>query len=162
MDNVKAIAVADDLTTNESDYAKQIKPLNTQEIYEVIDSLAVLKQPIKDYFDMTEEQYYQSESDNKLLLQKLNEPLKQLHDRILTNHVDGFVKDAEINLTYNHEDPFENHEYDRTADLRVLSYSLKVIGALVTLIGTADLKNYLSTDAVLSLGLAAYALEQQE
>ena len=83
--------------------------------------------------------------------------MRELSDRILTNHVDGYVDQDEINLTYNHEDPLQDGSYDRATDLHVLLYSLKVIGA-VRAIAPNDLKKVLSKDAVLSLGLAANAL----
>ena len=65
----------------------------------------------------------------------------------MTNHVDGYVDKDEINLTYNHE-----------IDYHVITYSLKVIGAVQS-IAAKDLEEVLSKDAVLSLGLATYALE---
>ena len=106
---------------------------------------------------MTEEQYYEAESDHKLTLIKMDSKLTNLHDRILTNHVDGFVDKDEINLTYNHENPYEDDLYDPTTDYREIVYSLKVIGA-VQAIAAKDLQEVLSKDAVLSIGLAAYAL----
>ena len=120
-------------------------------------SLGILDKPIEEYFDMTQDEYYNSESDGKLTLLHLDQPLSELSDRILTNHVDGYVDKDEINLTYNHEDPLQDGSYDRATDLHVLLYSLKVIGA-VRAIAPDDLKKVLSKDAVLSLGLAAAAL----
>ena len=131
--------------------------LNTKRIYNEINSLGILDKPIEEYFDMTQDEYYNSESDGKLTLLHLDQPLSELSDRILTNHVDGYVDKDEINLTYNHEDPLQDGSYDRATDLHVLLYSLKVIGA-VRAIAPDDLKKVLSKDAVLSLGLAAAAL----
>ena len=52
---------------------------------------------------------------------------------------------------------YEDDLYDPATDYRVIVYSLKVIGA-VQAIAAKDLQEVLSKDAVLSVGLAAYAL----
>lgn len=106
---------------------------------------------------MTEDQYYESESDHKLTLVNLSEKLTDLHDRILTNHVDGYVDKDQIHLTYNHENPYEDDFYNPEVDYHVITYSLKVIGAVQS-VAAKDLQGVLSKDAVLSLGLATYAL----
>ena len=85
------------------------------------------------------------------------EQLTDLHDRILTNHVDGYADQNKINLTYNHENPYEDDFYNESVDLHVVTYSLKVIGA-VQVIAPKVLQEVLSKDAVLSIGLAAHAL----
>ena len=131
--------------------------LDVENVNKETDNKGIVKHKIKDYFDMTEEQYYEAESDHKLTLIKMANKLTDLHDRILTNHVDGYVDKDEINLTYNHEDPYEDDLYDPATDYRVIVYSLKVIGA-VQAIAAKDLQEVLSKDAVLSIGLAAYAL----
>ena len=157
MENLTTMTLADDLALSQDQIISGQQDLDTEKIYKEIDSLGVLDKPIKDYFSMTQDEYYNSESDGKLTLLHLNEPMSALHDRILTNHVHGYVDKDEINLTYNHEDPFEDDNYDRTTDVHVLLYSLKVIGA-VRAIDASDLKKVLSKDAVVSLGLAANAL----
>ena len=108
---------------------------------------------------MTQEQYYDTESDHKLTLIKLSEQLTDLHDRILTNHVDGFVDKNEINLTYNHENPYEDGFYNAVVDFHVVSYGFKVIGA-VQEVAPKTLQGVLSKDALLAIGLAAHALEK--
>lgn len=157
MDNLTTMTLADDLAVSQDKIISGQQDLDTKKIFQEIDNLGVLNKPITDYFTMSEDEYYNSESDGKLTLIHLTDPLSNLHDRILTNHVDGYVDKDEINLTYNHEDPFEDGNYDRTTDMHVLLYSLKVIGA-VRAIAPNDLKTVLSKDAVLSLGLAANAL----
>ena len=161
MNNLDAITLADDLTISADAIIKHQQFLDSKRIYEVIDYLNVLDHPINEYFEMKQETYYETESDHKLTLQNLEEPLKLVADRILTNHVDGFVEQNEINFTYNHEDPFTDGKYDRKVDFHVLSYGLKVIGAVILVIGVEALKQHVSKDGILSLGLATYALEHQ-
>src|SRR5699024_11452282 len=98
--------------------------LNTKRIYNEINSLDILDKPIEEYFDMTQDEYYNSESDGKLTLLHLDKPLRELSDRILTNHVDGYVDQDEINLTYNHENLLPDGCYDLATDLHVLLYSV--------------------------------------
>lgn len=157
MDNLTTMTLADDIALSQEKIINGQQDLNTKRIYNEINSLGILDKPIEDYFDMTQDEYYNSESDGKLTLLHLDQPLRELNDRILTNHVDGYVDQDEINLTYNHEDPWQDGSYDRATDLHVLLYSLKVIGA-VRAIAPDDLKKVLSKDAVLSLGLAVAAL----
>lgn len=157
MEKLDTMMLADDLALSQDKILNGEQDFGAEAVYEVIDNLDVLNNPIKDYFDMTEEQYYETESDHKLTLIKMDSKLTDLHDRILTNHVDGFVDKDEINLTYNHENPYEDDLYDPTTDYREIVYSLKVIGA-VQAIAAKDLQEVLSKDAVLSIGLAAYAL----
>ena len=157
MEKLDTMMLADDLALSQDKILNGEQDFGAEAVYKVIDNLGVLNNPIKDYFDMTEEQYYEAESDHKLTLIKMDSKLTDLHDRILTNHVDGFVDKDEINLTYNHENPYEDDLYDPTTDYREIVYSLKVNGA-VQAIAAKDLQEVLSKDAVLSIGLAAYAL----
>lgn len=157
MKKLGTMMLADDLALSIDKLASKEQDFAADEVYQVIDQLEILQDPIRDYFDKSEEEYYEQESDHKLTLLNLDQKLGELHDRILTNHVDGFVDKDEINLTYNHEDPYEDGMYNRITDLHVLVYSLKVIGA-VEAIAAEDLKRVISKDAVLSLGLAAHAL----
>lgn len=159
MAQIDIMTLADDLALSQDQILQGQQSLDDKQIYLAIDSLHVLKKPIKAYFSMSEDQYYQTESDHLLTLLNLDQKLTQLHDRILTNHVDGYVDKDEINLTYNHEDPYEDGSYDKNTDYHVLTYSLKIIGA-VQAIAAQDLQKVLSKDAVLSLGLATYALKQ--
>ena len=157
MNKLDTMMLADDLALSQDAILNGEQDFDAEAVYKVIDNLHVLNNPIKDYFDLTEEQYYAAESDHKLTLIKMDDKLVDLHDRILTNHVDGFVDKDEINLTYNHEDPYADDVYDAATDYHVIVYSLKVIGA-VQAIAERDLQEVLSKDAVLSIGLAAYAL----
>ena len=159
MEKLDTMMLADDLALSQDKILSGEQQLDTEAIYKVIDNLNVLNNPIKDYFEMTQEQYYEAESDHKLTLLNLSDKLVNLHDRILTNHVDGYVDKDEINLTYNHENPYADDMYNAEVDYHVLTYSLKVIGA-VQAIAAEDLQEVLSKDAVLSLGLATYALAQ--
>jgi len=61
-------------------------------------------------------------------------------------------------LTYNHENPYEDGMYDKENDFHVLAYSLKVISAVMA-VAPQKLTEIISKDAVLSLGLAVYALK---
>lgn len=158
MHNLTVMTLADDLALSQEKIVSGQQNLDIKRVFEEIDNFGVLDKPIADYFSMTQDEYYNSESDSKLALLHLNEPLSELHDRILTNHVDGYVDKDEINLTYNHESPFEDGSYSRTVDMHVLLYSLKVIGAVCTVIDAKDLKKFLSKDAVLSIALAANTL----
>lgn len=159
MEKLDTMMLADDLALSQDKILSGEQNFDAEAVYKVIDNLRVLNNPIKDYFEMTEEQYYEAESDHKLTLLNLSDKLVDLHDRILTNHVDGYVDKDEINLTYNHEDPYEDDLYNAEVDYHVLTYSLKVIGAVQS-IAAKDLREVLSKDAVLSLGLATYALAQ--
>lgn len=141
MDNLTTMTLADDIALSQEKIINGQQDLNTKRIYNEINSLGILDKPIEEYFDMTQDEYYNSESDGKLTLLHLDQPLSELSDRILTNHVDGYVDKDEINLTYNHEDPLQDGSYDRATDLHVLLYSLKVIGA-VRAIAPDDLKRF--------------------
>ena len=156
MEKLDTMMLADDLALSQDKILNGEQDFGAEAVYRVIDNLGVLNNPIKDYFDMTEEQYYEAESDHKLTLIKMDSKLTDLHDRILTNHVDGFVDKDEINLTYNHENPYEDDLYDPTTHYREIVYSLKVIGA-VQAIEAKDLQEELYNDAVLSMGLASDA-----
>lgn len=132
---------------------------DAQEVYDILDSLEVLRKPIKEYFDMTEDDYYQNESDHRLTLQNPNQKLSELHDRVQVNHVDGSLDAHEINFTYNHEDPYAGGDYKVKTDLNLVSFAFTVIGAVYDNTIVADVRNSLSKDAVLSIGLAAHAIE---
>lgn len=157
MEKLDTMTLADNLADNQESILNQEIDFDAEAVYRVIDNLHVLHKPVKDYFGMTQEQYYETESDHKLTLINLSEQLTDLHDRILTNHVDGYADQNKINLTYNHENPYEDDFYNESVDLHVVTYSLKVIGA-VQAIAPKVLQEVLSKDAVLSIGLAAHAL----
>ncbi|MCX8723996.1 MULTISPECIES: hypothetical protein [Lactobacillus] len=157
MEKLDTVTLADNLAENQESILNQETDFDAEAVYQAIDNLHVLHNPIKDYFEMTEDQYYEAESDHKLTLIDLSDKLTDLHDRILTNHVDGYANKDQINLTYNHEDPYEDDFYNESVDLHVVIYSLKVIGA-VQAIAPKVLQEVLSKDAVLSIGLAAHAL----
>lgn len=157
MEKLAIMTLADDLAANQESILNQEIDFDAEAVYQAIDSLKVLHNPIKEYFKMTQEEYYDTESDHKLTLINLSEQLTDLHDRILTNHVDGFVDQNEINLTYNHENPYEDDFYNNVVDFHVVTYGLKVIGA-VQAIAAKELQAVLSKDALLSIGLATYSL----
>lgn len=108
---------------------------------------------------MTEDDYYQNESDHLLTLQSPDHKLSELHDRVQVNHVDGSLDAHEVNFSYNHEDPFASGEYKAKTDIDLVSFAFTVIGAVYDNTIVADVRNSLSKDAVLSIGLAAYAIE---
>ena len=101
MDNLTTMTLADDIALSQEKIINGQQDLNTKRIYNEINSLSILDKPIEEYFDMTQDEYYNSEFDGKLTLLHLDQPLRELNDRILTNHVDGYVDQEEINLTYN-------------------------------------------------------------
>ncbi|APX71876.1 hypothetical protein M5C72_01655 [Companilactobacillus allii] len=152
--------LAEWLDKNDVDIEKKTEKLDASKVYDIIDSLEVLRKPIKDYFDMTEDDYYQNESDHRLTLQNPTRKLSELHDRIQVNHVDGSLSDHEINFTYNHEDPYVKGEYNIKTDLNLVNYSFVVIGAVYNNTIVADIRNSISKDAILSIGLAARAIEE--
>ena len=159
MDKLATMKLADELANAQEKILNGEEKLDTDRVYKTIDALGVLNYPVASYFDRTEDEYYERESDHLLTLTNLTQKLGDLQDRILTNHVDGFVDKDVINLTYNHENAYVEGNYVPRTDLHVLVYGLKVIGA-VDAIADADLKSVLSKDAVLSLGLAAHALAE--
>lgn len=159
MDKLATMELADELAAAQDKILNGEEKLDTARVYQVIDDLGVLNDPISKYFDRTEDEYYETESDHYLALTNLSSKLGDLHDRILTNHVDGFVDKDEINFTYNHENAYADDSYVAREDMHVLLYGLKVIGATLA-ITPEDVRSVLSKDAVLSLGLAAHALAE--
>ncbi|RHW48619.1 hypothetical protein DS832_00680 [Bombilactobacillus bombi] len=151
--------MADWLEDHVSEIVAHKTQLDVQKINEIIDDLAILRHPVQEYLTMTEEQYYENESDHQLTLQNDKQPLSKLQDRVLVNHVDGSFAKSEINFTYNHEHPFAGGQYDVTNDLHTIEYALEVIGAVVANTIMADVRNNLSQDAVLSIALAAAAVD---
>ena len=112
MEKLDTMTLADNLADNQESILNKETDFDAEAVYRVIDNLHVLHKPVKDYFGMTQEQYYETESDHKLTLINLSEQLTDLHDRILTNHVDGYADQNKINLTYNHENPYEDDFYN--------------------------------------------------
>lgn len=152
---------ASSLYDDTKDIEQKNKKLDAQKIYEFIDEISLLRKPIAEYFDMTENEYYQEESDHGLTLQNEKQKLSELHDRVLVNHVDGSLVNEEINFTYNHENPYDdNGEYLPVEDLNLISFSLQVIGAVSANTRIGNIRNILSRDALLSVGLAANAVDQ--
>lgn len=139
------------------------KKIDSEKIYQFIDEISLLRKPIKEYFNMTEEEYYEEESDHGLTLQNDNQVLSKLHDRVLLNHVDGSLTEEEINFTYNHEDPYaENGKYNVEVDLHLISFSLQVIGAVSSNTRIGNIRNILSRDALLSIGLATNSVVEYQ
>ncbi|MFC6322562.1 hypothetical protein [Companilactobacillus baiquanensis] len=151
---------ADWIYKNNKDVEKKSTKLDVKKVYELIDDLEILRKPIQEYFDMTEEDYYQNESDHQLTLQNPTRKLKELHDRVQVNHVDGSLSGHDINFTYNHEDPYADGEYKVKTDLHLIEYAFTVIGAVYDNTIVSDVRNALSNDAVLSIGLSARAIEE--
>nr|SFZ88692.1 hypothetical protein LREN565_1805 [Loigolactobacillus rennini] len=130
--------------------------LATESIYTALNQLHVLKQPVQDYFTISEDQYYQQESDHLLTLQGGTKPLSDLQDRIIVTHTDGEPSDGSLRYNYAHEDAY-SAGYDVQTDLHILTYGLEVIGATEQL-DHELVQNNLAKDAVLSLALAARAI----
>ena len=152
--------LADWLYTNRKKIEDKSEKFDAQKVYDILDSLEVLRKPIKEYFDMTEDDYYQNESDHRLTLQNPDQKLSELHDRVQVNHVDGSLEGHDINFTYNHEDPYAEKEYQVRTDINLVNYSFTVIGAVYDNTIVADVRNSISKDAILSIGLAAHAIEE--
>ncbi|AKP03139.1 hypothetical protein [Companilactobacillus pabuli] len=152
--------LADWLYTNRKKIEDKSEKFDAQKVYNILDSLEVLRKPIKEYFDMTEDDYYQNESDHRLTLQNPDQKLSELHDRVQVNHVDGSLEGHDINFTYNHEDPYAEKEYQVKTDINLVNYSFTVIGAVYDNTIVADVRNSISKDAILSIGLAAHAIEE--
>ncbi|MDO4912458.1 MAG: hypothetical protein Q3960_02765 [Lactobacillus sp.] len=159
MKELKTIKLADDLAQNQAAFLAGKQTFDATPVFEAIDELEVLDKPIAEYFEMKVEEYDQTESDHKLTLLDLSQKLADVKDRVLVNHVDGFVDKHEINFTYNHENPWASDQYNKEVDYHVVTYALKVISAVLA-IAKSDLQEVISKDAVLSIGLAARALSQ--
>lgn len=163
MDFAELSKFASQLYDDTSAIKNNTKKLDSEKIYQFIDEISLLRKPIKEYFNMTEGEYYEEESDHGLTLQDNDLPLKKLHDRVLLNHVDGSLTEEEINFTYNHEDPYaENNEYDVETDLHLVSFSLQVIGAVSSNTRIGNIRNILSRDALLSIGLATNSIVEYQ
>ena len=68
MEKLDTMMLADDLALSQDKILNGEQDFDAEAVYKVIDNLGVLNNPIKDYFDMTEEEYYEAESDHKLTL----------------------------------------------------------------------------------------------
>ena len=110
---------------------------------------------------MKQADYYTTESDHKLNLPDDNAPLTATHDRIMVNHVDGSIKNDQLNFTYNHEPVFDGG-YTPQRDLNIVKYGLEVIGAVATSGHIETVSAALSPDAVLTLVLAATAFSSYQ
>ncbi|UQS83084.1 hypothetical protein [Bombilactobacillus thymidiniphilus] len=158
MKSDKVSQLADWLEDNVEQIVAHKQYLDVQKVYELLDNLAVLRQPVQDYLTMTEEDYYENESDHRLTLHNSEQVLADLADRVLVNHVDGSFINSEINFSYNHENPYFTENYDVQVDLHLIEYALEVIGAVASNTIMSDVRNNLSPDAVLSVALAAHAV----
>lgn len=146
------------LDDNASKIENNSVKFDAQRVYAVIDNLEILRKPVQEYFDMTEEAYYENESDHRLTLQNPDAKLSELKDRVLVNHIDGSLADHDVNFTYNHENPFPDGKYSPKVDVDLVNYSFVVIGAVFANTIVADIRNSLSKDAILSVALAAKAI----
>ncbi|MFD0898716.1 hypothetical protein [Loigolactobacillus binensis] len=127
-----------------------------QPIYTALDQLAILAKPVQDYFTVSEDTYYEQESDHLLTLQGGQRPLSELKDRIIVTHTDGELSAGDLRYNYAHEDAY-SAGYDVQTDLHILTYGLEVIGATDNL-DHEQVQKTLAKDAVLSLALAAKAV----
>ena len=151
-DNVRQLA--DWLEENMAAIADRKVQLNPETIFAVLDDFGVLNNPVVKNFDITEETYYQSESDHKLTLSDDHKLLIDVTDRIMVTHVDGVLAENKVNFEYSHEAVYED-QYLVKRDLEVLTYGLAVIGAVAATVKHNLIQADLSKDAVLSLALAA-------
>ena len=105
-DNVRQLA--DWLEENMTAIIDRKVSLNVSEIFAVLDGFGVLNNPVAKYLDITEETYYQSESDHKLTLSDDRKLLMDVTDRIMVTHVDGILADNKVNFEYSHEAVYED------------------------------------------------------
>ncbi|WP_054677861.1 hypothetical protein [Lacticaseibacillus sharpeae] len=158
MDEFSVSTLADWFEEHTSALLEKKEVLDLNKVYAAVDYLGVLKNPAASYPEMGQETYLRSESDKKLSLLDEKSRLGDLTDRIMVNHVDGSVSGDEINFKYNHDTPFTDGQYHARKDLEIMKFGLEVIGA-VSATGHADtVRDSLSSDAVVSLILAANAL----
>ena len=80
MEKLDTMMLADDLALSQDKILNGEQDFDAEAVYKVIDNLGVLNNPIKDYFDMTEEQYYEAESDHKLTLIKMANKLTYFNE----------------------------------------------------------------------------------
>ncbi|MGX4644595.1 MULTISPECIES: hypothetical protein [Holzapfeliella] len=161
MSKLAILQLSDEITDLQKEIVNQSQSIDLAKLFKTLDDLKVLNQKAETYVEMTQDDYYQNESDHRLTLEKMDQPLASLSDRILTNHVDGLPEEEQLNFDYNHEAVLENDKYDREMDFHVLSYSLKVISAAAAVVGMDNLSNALSKDAIVSIILAAHNLQNR-
>ena len=153
--------LADWLEAHNDDLMAKKTQLDPNKVYAIVDYLKVLKKPAEKYLHMKQADYYTIESDHKLNLPDDNAPLTATHDRIMVNHVDGSIKNDQLNFTYNHEPVFDGG-YTPQRDLNIVKYGLEVIGAVATSGHIETVSAALSPDAVLTLVLAATAFSSYQ
>jgi hypothetical protein len=83
------------------------------------------------------------------------QPLAELEDRIMVNHVDGSITEDQVNFTYNHEPVFDSG-YAPKKDLNIVKFGLEVIGAVATSGHLQTVAAALSPDAMVTLVVAAH------
>ncbi|MGO2743780.1 MAG: hypothetical protein ACTIAB_00235 [Lacticaseibacillus paracasei] len=161
MDQFSINNLADWLEAHNDDLMAKKTQLDPNKVYAIVDYLKVLKKPAEKYLHMKQADYYTTESDHKLNLPDDNAPLTATHDRIMVNHVDGSIKNDQLNFTYNHEPVFDGG-YTPQRDLNIVKYGLEVIGAVATSGHIETVSAALSPDAVLTLVLAATAFSSYQ
>lgn len=161
MDQFSISNLADWLEAHNDDLMAKKTQLDPNKVYAIVDYLKVLKKQAEKYLHMKQADYYTIESDHKLNLPDDNAPLTATHDRIMVNHVDGSIKNDQLNFTYNHEPVFDGG-YTPQRDLNIVKYGLEVIGAVATSGHIETVSAALSPDAVLTLVLAATAFSSYQ
>ncbi|MEY4716005.1 hypothetical protein [Lacticaseibacillus paracasei] len=161
MDQFSISNLADWLEAHNDDLMAKKTQLDPNKVYAIVDYLKVLKKPAEKYLHMKQADYYTIESDHKLNLPDDNAPLTATHDRIMVNHVDGSIKNDQLNFTYNHEPVFDGG-YTPQRDLNIVKCGLEVIGAVATSGHIETVSAALSPDAVLTLVLAATAFSSYQ
>lgn len=149
---------ADWLQQNTSKIVAGQVSFDAQKVYDILDDLKIFDQPSQSYLQMTQESFYDTVSDHKLTIGDETKQLTALQDRILINHVDGSITDQQLNFAYNHEDNYEGG-YQARKELNLLAYGFKVLGAVLAISEAKLVRENLSTDAAMSLLLAAHALD---
>lgn len=81
MEQLTMVSLADKLSAQHDIIISDKQTINVADIFEQIDNLHILQKSAKEYIDMTQEQYYDQESDGKLTILQMDKPLKLLKDQ---------------------------------------------------------------------------------
>ena len=159
MDQFGISELADWLEANNDQLLDKAELMPTDKVLAAVDYLKVLAQSAAAYLPMKQGTFDREESDHKLNLMADDQPLSQVEDRIMVNHVDGSITKDELNFTYNHEPVFEDG-YQAKKDLNIVKFGLEVIGAVATSGHLETVTAALSKDAAVTLIVAAARFRQ--
>lgn len=159
MDQYGISELADWLETQSDALLAKTTAFPEEKVQAAVDYLQVLKHPAANYLDTLQGHYDRHESDHKLNLLADKQPLAELEDRVMVNHVDGSITEDQLNFTYNHEPAFEGG-YQPKKDLNIVKFGLEVVGAVTNTGHTETIAAALSPDAMVTLIVAAHRFTQ--